>query len=707
MDIEEEERIKTLQHRVKLLTLKINKQNRKIGEMRRVNDDLKDKLKISKDEKGMLEVVNEDMRIEFEKLQEERDKENELIWEKVLNTKEDEPVKPEMFRTPKKETKLKLDRQRFRTSVEEGMSGQKRYRIVFKGLKKVKTVIPTEKQSESTLLDLPLKNDKKVIKKDKPVLKTDKTKVKDKKKAEEVVKYDQRDEFRLPIIDILRMGIDIKKLESYLTRNKYIFELSSLINKKQNEKFNEEIVKFFASFPVKPKLVTIENNMDKLNKFLLSENSANEFFCISLNSDNIIEEFKNVPVCLRESNSYLFYQHYCISTTDFTITKDFKRNVFNVILIPKIYIIKTFYPFSLLFREILNQYVHSLRRHKMETFLKCIKDKQVDLDHISQIDYSGVKDKEIDLAFELKNALNTFDLTKEDFRKIFASTDNFVINFKLPQRGHLPLLEVESFFKRIFSRLSFEDFLMIYAGTIHEKHILFISESVSQTTAAITSFLTLFKPFKWPLPVIFNVPEDLLQILSSPIPVMAGININSKRFLETVYSKYQSPNWIYVFLDENFVFANKNLIKQLHLPQFNGFILKTKGFYEKWFNKDKSAHIKLKYQSEKTSGHYKLRLATKNGLKSIIGKIKDVGIDKRERSIASTVFDPDIEESLGIFRMFTEMHCSFIIENLSKDKSINENTKELSSYLTNTGDKQFLTSFSQKQSFFYFFENLM
>ena len=78
--------------------------------------------------------------------------------------------------------------------------------------------------------------------------------------------------------------------------------------------------------------------------------------------------------------------------------------------------------------------------------------------------------------------------------------------------------------------------------------------------------------------------------------------------------------------------------------------------------------------------------ATKNGLKSIIGKIKDVGIDKRERSIASTVFDPDIEESLGIFRMFTEMHCSFIIENLSKDKSINENTKELSSYLSVPSD---------------------
>ena len=36
------------------------------------------------------------------------------------------------------------------------------------------------------------------------------------------------------------------------------------------------------------------------------------------------------------------------------------------------------------------------------------------------------------------------------------------------------------------------------------------------------TFHSLLKPFKWPYPIIFNLPESLLPLLASPIPIIFG-----------------------------------------------------------------------------------------------------------------------------------------------------------------------------------------
>lgn len=36
------------------------------------------------------------------------------------------------------------------------------------------------------------------------------------------------------------------------------------------------------------------------------------------------------------------------------------------------------------------------------------------------------------------------------------------------------------------------------------------------------TFYSLLKPFKWPHPIIINLPENLIAILDSPIPILIG-----------------------------------------------------------------------------------------------------------------------------------------------------------------------------------------
>lgn len=38
------------------------------------------------------------------------------------------------------------------------------------------------------------------------------------------------------------------------------------------------------------------------------------------------------------------------------------------------------------------------------------------------------------------------------------------------------------------------------------------------------TFQSLLKPFKWPHPLIVNLPHYLTELLESPVPIMVGIN---------------------------------------------------------------------------------------------------------------------------------------------------------------------------------------
>lgn len=76
----------------------------------------------------------------------------------------------------------------------------------------------------------------------------------------------------------------------------------------------------------------------------------------------------------------------------------------------------------------------------------------------------------------------------------------------------------------LFKYFAYEDFVFILLSILREKSVVFISKDISLITAVIMTFVNLIKPFSWPFPSIFSLPESCVQMLDSPIPVLIGLN---------------------------------------------------------------------------------------------------------------------------------------------------------------------------------------
>ena len=46
-------------------------------------------------------------------------------------------------------------------------------------------------------------------------------------------------------------------------------------------------------------------------------------------------------------------------------------------------------------------------------------------------------------------------------------------------------------------------------------------------TALISLLLTLIKPFEWCFPAIYNLPEQCISMLASPIPLIVGVKLSA------------------------------------------------------------------------------------------------------------------------------------------------------------------------------------
>ena len=62
-------------------------------------------------------------------------------------------------------------------------------------------------------------------------------------------------------------------------------------------------------------------------------------------------------------------------------------------------------------------------------------------------------------------------------------------------------------------------------------------------------------PFRWPHPLILNLPESLTELLDSPVPILMGINKDTEYIRENnLCERYD--HCIFVSLDDKYIFAN-------------------------------------------------------------------------------------------------------------------------------------------------------
>lgn len=75
-----------------------------------------------------------------------------------------------------------------------------------------------------------------------------------------------------------------------------------------------------------------------------------------------------------------------------------------------------------------------------------------------------------------------------------------------------------------FSYLSFKDIKFLVSAVMLEKKLIIFSSNKTLLTAVLSTLLSIIKPFKYTYPVIFNLPEILLNLCDAPGAALIGIN---------------------------------------------------------------------------------------------------------------------------------------------------------------------------------------
>ncbi|XP_052395062.1 DENN domain-containing protein 2D-like [Carassius gibelio] len=78
-------------------------------------------------------------------------------------------------------------------------------------------------------------------------------------------------------------------------------------------------------------------------------------------------------------------------------------------------------------------------------------------------------------------------------------------------------------FQMLFSCLSDEEVLMVFAATVMERRIVFISEELSTLSQVLHAVAALLNPFVWQHTYISIVPTVLIDVCAAPTPYLLGV----------------------------------------------------------------------------------------------------------------------------------------------------------------------------------------
>ncbi|CAG9310299.1 unnamed protein product [Blepharisma stoltei] len=110
--------------------------------------------------------------------------------------------------------------------------------------------------------------------------------------------------------------------------------------------------------------------------------------------------------------------------------------------------------------------------------------------------------------------------------------------------GDLSTIDVPWLCIPLFSSLTLQDFLWLIFALAQEKSIVFVSENLGLVTSCVLGALAMLRPLKWSNVTIPILPDSLVELLDSPVPIITGIQNISWRI------RHDLVNTIFVMLDE-------------------------------------------------------------------------------------------------------------------------------------------------------------
>ena len=95
------------------------------------------------------------------------------------------------------------------------------------------------------------------------------------------------------------------------------------------------------------------------------------------------------------------------------------------------------------------------------------------------------------------------------------------INYSFP--AELCELDTNWFCPLLFSLISLDDFLFILYAILQETSVIFLSQNMDYLSSCVLGFQGLIRPYSWPHLITPILPLSLIEILESPMPLLAGI----------------------------------------------------------------------------------------------------------------------------------------------------------------------------------------
>jgi hypothetical protein len=322
-------------------------------------------------------------------------------------------------------------------------------------------------------------------------------------------------------------------------------------------------------------------------------------FVFSLNSDfTMLDSTLTKNELLMAVNPNYFCYFYCLQYTEFHLVEvKGERHVF---LSPQLIVLKTFYPFHENHYAMMKGLLENVRQERLAIYEQFLARNNSNFDNFDLSLLDGEVSlkllENLELSQGLMSEILKLKVPQRFDRKFSLETPQLALEYQTPTPDNALLVENCLGIHELIETFSFEDFIFLLLSMIKEKSIIFISTNLNKLTSIIMSFVGMLKPFRWPYPAIYSLPESCLALINSNYPVLIGLKSSYKYVLKHILpdKNLQGGNpTIFVFLDHNYIFTTKNVADDVAIPNFDGFYGKLKNDYSSIFKLKVSKNIKV------------------------------------------------------------------------------------------------------------------
>ena len=452
-------------------------------------------------------------------------------------------------------------------------------------------------------------------------------------------------------------------------------------------------------------------SVQRISEMLCSQWSTDrkiEFFFIPLISNLMGKNFaeqhpaifsaeRNKFEILLEINPESFYYYYCAKFDDFIIefldneSDDWMAKM-KVHTFPRYYVVKTVYPFTKLMKSVLSLIILTMAKRRLDLLALYIFTEIPRKEFIRRIDANGFAKEESQIADLLREEFAKIRITDNFLAKIQFNIGDSLVKYAVPSRELAFLSAVEDSFYDVLRLFAFEEFMLVFLSMLSGKSLVFISKSLRKTSAVISSFLAVIKPLQWLYPIVYSLPQDCVDILNAPFPVLIGVNRSSDAFLKEIHPSFiehrvlaklknvQSTH-VFVYLDEMALDFEREFLESLYIPSTENVISELKSVYRKNINPLRSDFLRISKPFFSRSGEFRFAKQPELSVPEYIKKYRGVSINRQRKKMLAKTDNCDPVAFLNCFKGFFQN--SVITKISSNENNLKEGEKKAMDRFTN------------------------